>query len=377
MTGGPFPAPEAGMKRTSLGALHEARGAHWMEHCGWEIPACYSSLEEEYQALQEGVGLLDLSHRGKLRITGRDRRTWLHGQITQNVKDLPDWRSAYGTILTPQGKMVTDLRLFALPDALLLDVPAGTANPIPEYLDRYLIMERAEIEDLTESWSLLSLQGPLSVPAAASVLGPEVTALPMGGVIQDEFEGTPLYMARVSHCGEDGVDLFVPAEKAPSLWASLCQHRPEFAVHSVGWQALNVRRTEAGIPWWGAELDATIVPLEARLDHAVDLRKGCYVGQEIIARIDARGHVNNLLSGFLVHGDALPPARAEIQHDGKRVGRVSTALHSLRLDRPVALGFLRRELHEPGTRVRAVTDAGPVELEVTPLPFVPHDHPVE
>jgi glycine cleavage system T protein len=363
------------MKRTALGSLHEARGAQWMEHHGWEIPACYSGLEEEYQALQEGVGLIDLSHRGKLRITGRDRKTWLHGQVTQEINGLPDWRGTYAVILDPRGHMVSDMRVFALPDALLADVPAGTEKPIAEYLDGYLIMERAEIEDLSDTWALLSLQGPLASHAVAPLLGDAVTQLPAWGVAEAQCDGTPVYVVRAAHCGEDGFDLFVPAARAASLWAALSQMRRAFAVHSVGWSALNVRRTEAGIPWWGQDLDPSLVPLEARLEHAISYNKGCYVGQEIIARIHARGHVNNLLAGFFIHGDSLPPRGAEIQHNAKRVGRVSTALQSLRLKRPIALGYLRRELHEGGTRVQVTAEGAAVELEVTPLPFVPNDRP--
>lgn len=368
-------AEETGMKRTSLTALHEARGAQWMPRYGWEIPGSYSCVQEEYEALQEGAGLIDLSHRTRLLITGRDRRSWLHGQVTQDIKDLPDGRGAYATILNPQGHMVCDLRVWALPDGLLLDVPAGTEPPIADYLNRYLIMERAEIEDLTESWALLSLQGPLSTYALGSVLGNDVSTLEMGEVTAGKFQEDALHAARVSRCGEDGFDLFVPAGTAAALWGALSQHRPEFSVFSVGWQALNVRRIEAGIPWWGEELTPSLVPLEARLDHAISHTKGCYVGQEIIARIHARGHVNNLLAGFFVVGDAIPQRDTEIRHDGKKVGRVATVVGSPRLQRPIALGFLRRELQEPGTRVRAVTADGEVELEVTPLPFVPHDAP--
>jgi folate-binding protein YgfZ len=363
------------MKPTPLAALHEARGAQWMDYCGYQVPACYSALEEEYQALQEGAGLIDRSYRCKLRITGRDRRSWLHGQVTQDVNDLPEWRGAYATILNPQGKMVADLRIFALPDALLVDATSGTETPLAEYLDRYLIMERAEIEDLSASWALLSVQGPVSACAVGSVLGAELTRLKLWDMSQREFEDEPVYVTRASHCGEDGFDLYLPARKAASLWGSLCQNRPEFAVHSVGWQAFNVRRVEAGVPWWGAELDGSIVPLEARLERAIHFQKGCYVGQEIIARIEARGHVNNLLAGFLVEGDELPPRDAEIQSDGKKVGRITSAVRSLKLDRPIGLGYLRRELQEPGTRVQAITPGGAVELEVAALPFVPDDIP--
>lgn len=361
------------MKQTALGALHAARGAQMREYQGWEIPAVYSSLRQEYEALQEGVGLIDLSWRVRLLISGRDRRSWLHGQVTQEINGLEEGRGAYAAILTPQGRMVADMRVYALPDALLAEVPSGNDPPVAEYLERFLIMERAEIEDVTESWAQLSLQGPLSPCALTPVLGAELADLTPWAISPAQFQGTQIYVARVAHCGEDGFDLFVPSDRAAALWAALCEHRAAFAVHSVGWEALNVRRVEAGIPWWGEELDGSQVPLEARLDHAISLHKGCYVGQEIIARIDARGHVNNLLAGFHVAGDRLPERGAEIHHGGKRVGKVMTALNSLRLDRPVALGYLRRELQEPGAQVEAVTDAGPIALTVSALPFVPHD----
>src|SRR5215210_5326139 len=108
------------MNRSPLSALHEARGAQWMAHHGWQIPPCLSCLDEEYQALQEGVGLVDLSYGGKKRVTGRDRRTWLHGQVTQDVNNLPEGRGAYATVLTAQGKMVCDMRIFAVEDELLV-----------------------------------------------------------------------------------------------------------------------------------------------------------------------------------------------------------------------------------------------------------------
>jgi len=345
-----------------------------MEHHGWEIPARFRSAEAEYTALQEGAALLDLSHRQLLRITGRDRRSWLHGQVTQDVNGLPDGRGAYSTIITPQGKLVSDLRIFALPEGLYLDAPAGTAQPLAEYLDRFLIMERAEIEDLTHAWALLSAQGPLAPSAVACLFGREARHMDRWAIQEHAFEGGPALLTRSEWCGEDGFDVFVPAAAAPALWAALSQVRPAFTVESVGWEALNLRRVEAGVPWWGADLDGTLIPMEARLERAISLRKGCYVGQEIIARVDARGQVNNLLAGFLIHGD--PPAPGtEIRREGRRVGRLTSVVHSPRLGRPIALGYLRRERHEPGARLAAgdVPDA----LEVTTLPFVPDDYPSE
>ena len=360
------------LPRSPLTSRQEAAGARFEAYQGWQVASEYAGVETEYQALRNGAGLVDLSHRVRLRITGRDRRTWLHGQVTQDIKGLADGRATYATLLTPQGRMVCDLRVLALPDALLLEAPAGTEVPIGEYLDRFLIMERAEIEDLTTDLAQISLHGPSAAAVAEKVLSIPITQLAPWSLTQIEYHGEEITGVRMPRCGEDGIDLWVPANLAGSLWDSLVQA----GAPPVGWHALNARRVEAGIPWWGEELELSINPMEARLEHAIHFHKGCYVGQEIIARIEARGHVNNLLAGFLIQGNDLPARDAEIHHQGKRVGRLRTALHSLGLERPIALGYLRRELQEPGTRVQAVVaDREAIELEVTALPFIPHASP--
>jgi folate-binding protein YgfZ len=364
------------MNRSILAPLHEARGARWIAHHGWEIPGSYGAVSQEYHAIQEGVGLIDLSHRTRLKLTGRDRRSWFHGQCSQEINNLADGRATYATIMDPRGRMVSDLNVLAVEDALVLDFPAGTAAPMAEYLDRFLIMERCEIEDLTRSWACLSVQGPHSCHVVGATLGSQLCDLGPWEIRELRFDDEPLYALRIGHCGEDGFDLMLPSHHSPSLWAALCQPRTAFAVHSAGWEALNLRRLEAGIPWWGEELDASIVPLEARLDHAISLHKGCYIGQEIIARIDARGHVNNLLGGFFVAGESLPPRGATIHHEGRPIGRVVSAFCSPRLQRNVGLGFFRREQHDEGTRLSAKSDAEEWSLAVTSLPFVPHDYPI-
>lgn len=367
------------MREMPLAALHEARGAQMMDYAGWRIPGRYSEVEAEYGALHDGAGLIDLSYRGLFKVSGRDARSWLQGQVTQEIASLPAGRAAYATVMTAQGRLVCDMYVYALADGLLCDVPAGLDPPAPEYLDRFLIMERAEIEDLTHAWATLTLQGPRSREAMTALLGPEVLVMSFAAVQEFRWQETAILAARVSHCGEDGYDLMLPAECAAPLWADLCRNRSENAVHSVGWEAFNLRRTEAGVPWWGAELDPSVNPMEARLDHAVSLNKGCYVGQEIIARIHARGHVNNLLVGFFVEAGedgALPREGAELYIDERKVGRLTTVLRSLRLGRPIALGYLRREFQEPGVEISALSDERRWRCRVAKLPFVPDASPI-
>lgn len=361
------------MRETPLARLHEARGVSWREDPGARIPAVYSSLACEYAALQEGAGLVDLSHQTVLRITGRDRRSWLHGQVTQEINQLPDHRAAYAAILTPQGKMVSDLWVLALPGELLLILPPDSSTSITDYLNRFLIMERAEIEELTDDAVVLALVGPGSPGALASVLGDGAQGMAVGEARKFPFQGMDVTTARIQRWGEDGYDLVAPASLAGSLWCRLSRHRAEFAVESVGWDALNLRRIEAGTPAWGEELDESVGPLEAGLRHAISFHKGCYVGQEIIARIDARGQVNTLLTGFkLATGTGIQPGDSLLA-EGRPVGRIRSIAHSLRLGQGIALGYCRREHREPGTRLET-GGATPGEVAVAELPFLPHDY---
>jgi glycine cleavage system T protein len=364
------------MKETPLAELHRARGARMMEYHGWEIPGEFGSAMQEYAALQEGAGLVDLSFRGAFRVTGADRRSWLQGLVTQDVVNLPEGRMTYAAALNPQGQMLSDLRIFALTDALFCDLPAATASFLPEHLDQFLFMEKAEIQDLSGELALISLQGPQSPLVLCACFGSEWAELPFGSVRTCSWQRTELLIARTTHCGEDGYDLFVAASQAAALFTTLCAHRPQFAVHAVGWEALNARRVEAGIPWWGHELDRRVVPFEARLEGAISMKKGCYVGQEIIARLAARGQVNNLLCGLLLENDRIPAPGEEVWGD-RKIGRVTSALRSPKLNRVIALAYCRREFNAPGTALHVRYEGGEQSATVANLPFVPDDCPQE
>jgi len=359
------------MRQTPLHELHLARGAEMFEYQGWEIPRAFGAFEAEYGALTQSVALADLSYRGRLRIVGRDRATWLHGQVTQDIVHLEAGRGLYTTVLTPQGQMVSDLRVFNLGESLLLDTPPGTAFTLAKYLDRYLVMERALIENATEELVLLSLQGPQALQAIERWLGRDAAALEPGQIRPREIEGAGTWITRDGHCGEAAWDLFVPVAHAADVWGCICARCPELGLFAVGWEALNTRRIEAGIPWWGHELDTHTVPFEARLDRAIHLDKGCYVGQEVIARLHARGQVNNLLAGLALPEGDLPEAGSRLFIGDARVGRLTSAVRSPALKRNIALGYLRREHLCIGAEVRVGEGDAAITARVAELPFVP------
>jgi folate-binding protein YgfZ len=359
------------MGNQSLLAAIEGAGARLFEYGGATAAREFGDVPAEYRAARETAALFPLTWRGALRFSGPDRRQWLHGQVTNDVVGLGDCRWNEAAVLNIQGRMLAELRLLALPDALLAELPAAIVSTTAQTLDRYLIMERVEIEDVSDQVALLSVQGPRSAEAVQAATGVEAAALEPRSFSMVEGPGAaPLIVARATHTGETGFDLVTDAAAAPLLWERLVEAVRRVGGQAAGWEALNILRVEAGLPWWGHELDPSIVPLEARLERAISMTKGCYIGQEIIARIDARGQVNNLMAGLRLAGDALPAAGSPILGDDRPIGHVTTAVHSPALGAPIALTYMRRQWTEPGRSVWVEAEGTRIPAESHGLPFV-------
>jgi folate-binding protein YgfZ len=349
-------------------------GGRLFEYQGASAAREFGDAAAEYRAARETAALFPLTWRGALRFVGPERRQWLHGQVTNDVQGLAEGAWNEAAVLNIQGHMLAWMRLFALPEALLADLPAAIVASTAQTLDRYLIMEKVEIEDASGDLRLFSVQGPRAAEAVRAASGVDAAALPPHTQTVQEGPGpAPLIVARASQTGESGFDLFAAAEVAALLWNRLSEAVRGVGGRPAGWEALNTLRVEAGLPWWGHELDPSIVPLEARLERAISMTKGCYVGQEIIARIDARGRVNNLLGGLRLAGDAVPAPGSPILGDEKRIGRVTTAVHSPALRASIALSFLRREWTEPGRSVLIEAEGERIPAQVCALPFVGTD----
>ena len=355
-------------RRTSLHPEHAAAGARLVEVDGWSVPADFGDASAEYRILREGAGLLDLSLRGKLRVVGPDRAAFLHSMLTNDILALRPGRGCHAAKLTVQGKMQAALHVLCLEDALLCDVEPGPAEELRAALARHLVMEDEELEDVTEPWALLAVQGPQS-PSALARLAVGMEAL------REELQhteasiaGTTVRVVRSDHCGEGGFDLWVPALAAPRVWRELLAPGE---IRPVGLRALDVRRIEAGIPWHGSEITQEYLPLEIGLEAGwISHSKGCYLGQETISRLHHLGHVNRYLRGLLFEAGAAPHTGTPLWGGDKRVGAVTSATLSPRIGAPVALGYVHRDFASPGTVVELEEPAGRRRARVTALPFV-------
>ncbi|HET8757408.1 MAG TPA: glycine cleavage T C-terminal barrel domain-containing protein [Solirubrobacteraceae bacterium] len=316
------------------------------------MTATADSLAAGYRALTEGCGLVDRSERGKLALTGPDAKPFLHGQVTNDIEGLEPGRGCYAAFLTHKGKMLGDLRVLDLGDELLLDTERSTLQELFNMIRRYKLGSDVELHKRTLEMGLLSLIGPDARRVA------DARSLPAAehANANAEIGGTPVVLVAT----DAGVDVFCAAGDTAAVHAALVAAGAVAVDEAVA----EIVRVERGRPRYGFELDDSVIPQEAGLnERAVSFTKGCYVGQETVARLFYRGKPNRHLRGLRLSGPATPGDT--LRRGEKEVGRVGTVVVSPAFG-PIALAIVRREA-EPGDTI-AVGEAG-ATAEVVDLPF--------
>lgn len=311
-----------------------------------------SPLAEDYRTITEGCGLLDRSDRGKLALRGSQAKAFLQGQVTNDVEALSEGRGCYAAFLTPKGKMLGDLRIIDAGEELLLDTERVALQPLFNMIRGFSIGYELELHKRTLERGLLSLIGPqATATAGAQELGAQEhsnAAL--------EFDGMPVRAIRT----DVGVDLLCASADTDALAAFLLAR----GAGGVGADVAECLRVEHGRPRYGVDLDDTVIPQEAGLnDRAVSFTKGCYVGQETVARLHYRGKPNRHLRGLRC--DAPVSRDAELSFEGRVVGALTSVATSPRFG-PIALGLVRRAA-TPGSIVSVGAEG--IDATVVDLPF--------
>jgi folate-binding protein YgfZ len=288
--------------------------------------------------------------------------------LSNDVQSLQPGQGCAATLLTEQGRIVADLHVYALDTSFLIDVDARIKDKMIEALDRFIIADDVEMQDLSEQQLTLAIQGPL----ASQVLEAAGATLALENAFQHveaTLANTAVRLIRVDDTGAGGYELLVPTPQAEAVWQVVIQAGEPLGACPVGMTALNILRVEAGIPWYGLDMDEGRIVLEVGMAQAISFNKGCYLGQEIVERVSARGRVNRKLSGLLIQADTPPHSGDKLFYDGQEVGWITSTVLSPRLGRPIALGYVRREHLNPGTQLRIDSHGTPMIAEVTVLPF--------
>lgn len=329
---------------------------------------CQSDLRKrEYQAVWRAAGLLDCNRRGKLRVNGPDRIDFLHSMVSNDVKGLDLLAGCYATFLTATGRLIASFCVYRFHDHVLLDVEDDRLSNLHEILQGFIIMDDVELVNVTSQWKHISVQGPKSREILEDFFG---QGLPLGRlkVKSVEHGGAHGWVIRKAVLHDEGFELLLPTPAAATIIRQL--QSPTWQLAPIGAATEDLLRLERGLPRFGVDMTEQHSPLEARLDQAISLEKGCYVGQEVISKATFVGHVPRLLCRLQYQGHEQPAPGDRLQDEqGAKVGAVTSSALSPRFG-PIALGYVRRRAADAGTRLVSTRDGRRMTAVVVKTPTV-------
>ncbi|MEX2584627.1 MAG: glycine cleavage T C-terminal barrel domain-containing protein [Gemmatimonadota bacterium] len=366
------------MSDDPLRARQAIAGASFATVGAIEVARHYGDAAVEYRAIREDAGIVRRDDRTQIRMWGRDPIKMLNGLVTNDLAQLSRERAVYSAMLTPKGRVVTDLLTFTRGEGdeleLVIDIPLAALSVTSQHLKKYVPPLFARFEPLERRFGVLGVYGPRADQLVSSVFSHDASSeedAVSRGVVEG-FDVTAVGTRYVG--GEVGYDLFGAPGALSEVWDGMLRGGAGAGARPVGFAAMESLRIEAGRPSYGAELSEEVLPGEAfeathQMSRAVSFSKGCYTGQEVVIRIAHRGHVNRHVRGLLLADAPIPPSGTPLfrPDSEKEVGRITSPTQSPLMGRAIALGYLRREV-SPGATVRVGSSDG-APAEVVDLPF--------
>lgn len=313
-------------------------------------------LLEYYEAAIRESAVAEKDWFGVVKLTGSDRVSWLQGMVTNDVQKLKPGSGCYAAHLTPQGKIVAAMHVLADDDALWLSLERAAIPHLLSAFDKLLIMEDVQVLDVSDDYSVLAVSGPKALQVLESWTGE-----PLG--LTEKYAHRSFEDSRIV-LSDLGYEVWVPRGKADKALRFIANSGATAIDHGT-WDVL---RTELGIPVYGVDIDETTTMPELG-EAGISYEKGCYIGQEVVAKVKYIGHVNRRFTGLMFSGADLPQLKSPIQKGGREVGYITTALFSPGLNKPIALGFVSRVAYAPGTEVEVASGDKALPASIVELPF--------
>lgn len=310
------------------------------------IPVAYSSVGKEYAAATQGIGVLDCSHMGRLKAIGADALDLLNRLSTNKLDELAIDVVMGAVLTTNKGRIIDLLFVLRQADYLLILTSPETRQRVAEWIDFYTFVEDVTVEDVTEQTAMFSLMG----EGVADAL-PSMSDLPLYGSAALDVDGTTAVAIRTDFAGARAYDLIAPASDAQRLWNGLTDR----GATPIGYAASELLRIERGVPLQGCELTEDYNPLEANLWDFISFNKGCYIGQEVVARLNAYDKVQRHLARLSWEDGDAPAQGDALYADGRRIGEL-TSVAPPEARRSVGLGYVRKAHAEPGVRLQTDAD---------------------
>ncbi len=354
-------------ERTLLHEQTDAAGAVYVEEAGFLVAARFGEVEAEYRAARAGVVIADQSSRGKIEVRGKDAARFLHNLTTNDIVGLKPGGGCEAFLTTNKAKVVAYLSIYRHlspvdPAGFSLDVAPGADERVVQYLDRFLICEDVEFVNYTKDFAQIHLAGPQAAESLRRLFGDvDIPA----ELLQHAAPAAETWLRRHDMLGVPGYDLVCPANRAATIWHRLT----DAGARAIGLEACEILRVEAGLPREGADIDEnTFAPEVGRIAQTICYTKGCYLGQESIVMARDRGQVNRMLVGVKLPQGTVPRGSLLFAQD-KEVGRLTSCIHSPRLDMGLALAYVRRGHQKAGTQLQVETDGRRSPAEIVGLPL--------
>lgn len=353
-------------RRTPLYSAHVALGARLVPFAGWEMPVQYpAGISAEHKAVRERCGLFDVSHMGEVVVRGPDAIAFVNSVTSNDVRALAVGQIQYSTLLTERGTIVDDLLVYRFPDHLYLVINASNREADLTHLRAALGDFDATLEDVSDSYALLAVQGP-DAPAVVQRL----TETPLADIkyyrfVEGEVADVPAIISRTGYTGELGFELYVPWDQADTVWTALMAKGD---VAPCGLGARDTLRLEAGMALYGNELDLETTPLEAGLSWLVKLDKPAFLGKDVLLRQHEEG-VERRLVGFTFDQRAVPRHGMPVWYGDVSVGEVCSGTVSPTLGTPIGTCYLPAAAAVEGTDFEIDIRGRRVPARVVKLPF--------
>lgn len=334
-----------------------------VDFAGWEMPQQYSTVRDEHRAVRDSAGLFDVSHMGRARVTGAAASAALQRLVTNDLERVEVGHAQYNLMCREDGGVIDDLVLYRDPDGWAVVFNAGNRDKDMAWFRRHL--DGAQLIDESDQTALLALQGPRAASVLAQLSAGEVDGLAYFGHTRATVAGIPdCRVARTGYTGEDGFEIFAPAEVAPQLWAAMVAA----GAVPAGLAARDVCRLEAGLRLYGNDMDETVNPYEAGLGWTVKLAKGDFVGRAALEAVKLDGPRRRLV-GLRGTGRTIPRHGAALMAGDAEAGLVTSGTWSFFLDAGIGMARVTSGVVSEGDQVVIGGRAQPGSAEVVALPF--------
>ncbi len=356
------------LQRTALYDKHVAAGGRMVDFAGWELPVQYpTGPTVEHHAVRNAAGLFDIDHMGQIEVRGPDAETFLQRIQTWDISRMAMHEAHYGLLAYADGTLVDDIFIYRLPGRWLVIVNAGNRSKDMAWMAAHVHGLDVSLLDMSDELYMMALQGPQAQAILQPFVVDDLDNLAARYAVETDILGQRSVISRTGYTGEDGFELYVPADAALEVWDTLLAEGETHGLLPCGLAARDSLRFEACMPLYGHEIDASTTPLEARLGWAIAWDKE-FIGREALLKVKLEQPAR-LLVGFEMIDRAVPRDHYPIAVHNVVVGHVTTGMKSPTLDKFLGLGYVPREHSAPGTEIEIIVRDVPKRAKIVKRPF--------